>query len=265
MSQHLDDLLFTYGAKVRELFMDELVGIYLTGSVAFGEFFEGKGDLDFTVLLKSPMGIDKLDKIAEIHQDISFMHKNIPLESQYICVDNIGKSETDTQPFYTWLHDNKLLLGKHNAHAVTWFALKKHGITVAGIPADKLNITTSVQDIKTYVKGNVATYWQDWLNAARTATSSKRLSALSDWGIEWCVCGITRMYFTMMEEDVTAKGKAVEYGLEHLPEHFHKILREALRIRRGVAGKEYASPFIRRRDMLAYMEYLIALIENMPI
>jgi len=124
MTSRLDNLLDTYKASLHELFTDELVGIYLTGSTVFGEFFEGKSDVDITVLLKSPLDIGRAETVKKIHQDISAKYKNIILESQYLSLYNIGKNEADTQPFYS-CHDNKISLGKHNAHAVTWFALKK--------------------------------------------------------------------------------------------------------------------------------------------
>ena len=265
MPRYLDDLLTTYKTSIHELFSDELVGIYLTGSIAFGEYFEGKSDLDFTVVLKSQLGIDKLEKVTKIHQDISSRYKRTPLESQYIALDNIGKNEADTQSFYSCLHDNNISLGKHNANEVTWFTLKNYGITVTGIPANELDISTSVNDIKSFVKGNVNSYWKYWLNAARKPFSQKRLSALTNWGVEWCVCGITRMYFTMVEGDITAKGKSVEYGLTCLPESTHRILKEALRIRTGGKNRLYQSRFIRRKDMIEYMDYLIELIHNISM
>ena len=264
MGSRLDSLLDTYKVSIHELFTDELVGIYLTGSIAFGEFYEGKSDVDLIVLLKTPLDIDRVESVKKIHQDISAKYKNIILESQYISLENVGKNEADTQPFYS-CHDNRISLSKHNAHAVTWFTLKNHGITVMGIPANELNINISVYDIKSYVKGNVNSYWKNWLNEARKPLSLKRNSALTNWGIEWCVCGLTRMYFTMTEGDITSKGKAIEYGLTCLPESTHRILKEALRIRKCEKGKTYNSRFIRRQDMIDYMDYIIKAIINIPV
>jgi len=73
------------------------------------------------------------------------------------------------------------------------------------------------------------------------------------------------MYFTMMEGDITSKGKAVEYGLTCLPEPTHKILKEALQIRKCEKGKMYNSRFVRRKDMIDYMDYLVEVINDMPI
>jgi len=69
----------------------------------------------------------------------------------------------------------------------------------------------------------------------------------------------------MMEGDITSKAKAVEYGLTCLPESNHKILKEALRIRKCEKDKTYNSRFIRRQDMIDYMDYLTEVIKNIPI
>ena len=264
MTDRLDNLLNTYKSNMQDLFADELVGIYLAGSIALGEYLEGKSDVDCTVLLKSPLSADKIDRIKKIHKDISSQYKNILLESQYISYDNIGKSGANTQPFYS-CHDNKLSLGRFDANEVTWFTLKKHGITVAGMAASELDISTSISDVKSYVKGNVDSYWKNWFDAVSRPFSSKGISALTDGTVEWCVCGLTRMYYTMMEGGITAKGKAVEYGLTCMPESTHKILREALRIRKCEKSKLYNSRFVRRQDMIRYMGYVIGLIKDMPV
>ena len=55
MASNPDALPDVYKSRTQELFSEELVGIYLTGSIAFGEFIEGKSDIDCTVLLKKPL------------------------------------------------------------------------------------------------------------------------------------------------------------------------------------------------------------------
>ena len=60
MRSRLDNLLESYKASIREHFSDELVGIYLVGSTAFGEYIEGKSDVDLTVL-SSPVSFSSAE------------------------------------------------------------------------------------------------------------------------------------------------------------------------------------------------------------
>lgn len=63
--------------------------------------------------------------------------------------------------------------------------------------------------------------------------SVTRIFALSDQAVEWCTCGISRMYYTILENDIASKDMAAEYGLAHSPPNTHRILKEALHIRNG--------------------------------
>ncbi|MCL2517701.1 MAG: DUF4111 domain-containing protein [Oscillospiraceae bacterium] len=205
--------------------VEGLIGIYFTGSIVLGDYHEGKSDIDCTVILQSPIDIKKISK---------------RFDCQYITYENIGKG-----------------------NEVMWYTLKKYGVTVTGTPIDELNIPTTIYDVKSYVKTNVNTYWKNWFDSLRKP-SIKRLKGLTDWSIEWCVCGITRMYYTLMEDDIASKRKVAEYGLTCLPESYRKILREALRIRVGGRKKQYRSRFVRRKDMIDYMEFMIGLINRLP-
>lgn len=53
MSKRLNALLDRYKSEITNTFGDNLIGIYLTGSIVLDGFHEGKSDVDCTVLLTS--------------------------------------------------------------------------------------------------------------------------------------------------------------------------------------------------------------------
>lgn len=62
----------------------------------------------------------------------------------------------------------------------------------------------------------------------------------------------------MHEWDIASKYQAGEYALKKVPTSFERIIKEALRIRKGEDRKSYyRSPFRRRKDMLLFMRYMI--------
>jgi len=145
---------------------------------------------------------------------------------------------------------------------VTWFILKNYGITVTGKPPEHYVPHIDVDDLVSYVKLNANTYWTNW-----TEKASKRLSvggsALMLFGqkAEWGVLGISRLYYTMYEGDIVSKYEAEKYVLDRVPPDFEKILKEALRIRKGESKSYYSSPFKRRKDTSSFMRYMIGLID----
>lgn len=222
MSKRLNALLDRYKSEITNTFGDNLIGIYLTGSIVLDGFHEGKSDVDCTVLLTSQPNEVQTGMIRETHRVLSAQYKDMPLESQYIVMDNIQKNEADTAPFYSY-HGGKLTLAKFNANPVTWFTLKKYGHTLTGTPAADINIPITIDDVKNYVKDNVNSYWAGKLQRLQKPFSAARIFALSDQAVEWCTCGISRMYYTLRENDIASKDRAAEYGFTQLPSSFHKI------------------------------------------
>jgi hypothetical protein len=51
--------------------------------------------------------------------------------------------------------------------------------------------------------------------------------------IDWSVLGLLRQNYTLREHDIISKLGAGEYGLQHVPFEWNKIIKEAINIRRG--------------------------------
>jgi hypothetical protein len=108
------------------------------------------------------------------------------------------------------------------------------------------------------MKENINTYWQNWVNACRRFPSMRYISIyISLKTIEWGVLGISRLYFTFLEMDITSKVGAGEYALRTVPQRWHKIIKEAMRLRKNNKKSYYNSVFKRRRDALGYIDYII--------
>ncbi|MGE5652743.1 MAG: aminoglycoside adenylyltransferase domain-containing protein [Bacillota bacterium] len=79
---------------------------------------------------------------------------------------------------------------------------------------------------------------------------------MSREAVAWGVLGVTRLYHVIVEGSVVSKSGAGEYALAHLPQ-WRGIVTEALQARKGGARSEYRNPFVRRREMIDYMNYII--------
>jgi hypothetical protein len=256
MTDNLQVSLNEFSCKLQNLFSDELIGIYLTGSIALGSYHYKKSDIDFTVLLKSPLSDDYLKLLKDLHNELSAEFPHQKFEGHYISNSDLGKQPNEIQPVFT-IHDSLLSSSHHDINTVTWFTLKKYGITVWGYPANELNIDVSIKELALYVINNVNSYWTYWLNSIKKAFSIKRFYALHKTAIEWGVMGICRMFYTLSVQDVASKDNATKYALDHVPDQFKRILKDALFIRTGQGKRQYYSPFIRKYYMIKFMEYMI--------
>lgn len=50
----INDVLFFLSEGIEKIFGSDLVGIYLTGSLSYGDFNSSRSDIDLTVIIKEP-------------------------------------------------------------------------------------------------------------------------------------------------------------------------------------------------------------------
>ncbi|WP_253198587.1 aminoglycoside adenylyltransferase domain-containing protein [Clostridium estertheticum] len=81
--------------------------------------------------------------------------------------------------------------------------------------------------------------------------------------IEWGVLGVSRLYYTFKERDMTSKVGAGEYILQKVPQRWHKVINEAMRLRKGNPKSYYKSIFERRVDVLSYIDFIIQESNNL--
>jgi len=140
--------------------------------------------------------------------------------------------------------------------ALTAATVHRSGITIRGPnPADVLPDLAHAE-LTAIMRANLVAYWVPWLAAARTRPFD-RVKALHPTCIQWGVFGVPRQYVTVREGRIVSKTAGARIARDELGPRWHRILDEALRLRHGERGSLYASPFERRRDMLAFVEHAI--------
>ncbi|MGV8143681.1 MAG: aminoglycoside adenylyltransferase domain-containing protein [Methanothermobacter sp.] len=237
---------------------DLLDSFYLVGSLVLNDYHEGRSDVDFVALINRDMEADELNILEEIHKEISSKFPGKVLDGSYVTPQQIVKLEELEQVIY---FDGKSVRCDHksgNANIVTWFILKNYGLTIWGKQPEYYIPNVDVEDLIDSVRLNVNTYWVNWTENASKHLSKEIFFSLSGKGVEWGVLGISRLYYTVNEKDIISKYGAGEYMLGKIPTRFERIIREALRVRKGEDKKSYyRTPFRRRKDLLLFMNYMI--------
>lgn len=66
----LEGILVAFRDGVRRALCDNLVAIYVTGSLLMGDFEEASSDLDFLVVTRHPLSASEVDRIALMHEQM---------------------------------------------------------------------------------------------------------------------------------------------------------------------------------------------------
>ena len=75
--------------------------------------------------------------------------------------------------------------------------------------------------------------------------------------MDWVVLGILRTYYTLRERDITSKVDAAEYGLRHLPERWHWLIRYCLKIRQDGTRDPLLKRIIIGAMAAIYLRYML--------
>ncbi|HEY9010965.1 MAG TPA: aminoglycoside adenylyltransferase domain-containing protein [Devosia sp.] len=234
---------------IRRYCPDLIIGFHLTGSIAEGDFWPGRSDLDFVAVLSRPLTEADSEALTILHRtygsDPTFpLLDGIWLTESELAAgpDSLGKGPTS--------HDGVFLeQAVGNRNPVTWFELKR-SIPVIGA-LDKDALWHDAERLKSWVKQNAASYWRGWLADAERPWTARGFGMFGRAMPSWGVLGISRQHYTLATGEVASKSTAGGWALETFDPRHRPIIEEALAYRRG-ARSLYANPFSRRRDALAF-------------
>ncbi len=77
------------------------------------------------------------------------------------------------------------------------------------------------------------------------------------YAVVWCVPGLSRMHCTLATGAIVAKEAGLRYALTAFPARWHRLVREAQRIRcRGGRRSLFRQPLSRRRGLIGFWDML---------
>jgi hypothetical protein len=173
-------------------------------------------------------------------------------------------------------HDGRFSADGAAADPVTWHTLGRYGAALRGPRPPDLDLWADTGALVAWTRNNLEDYWRPLVTAGTRPARPGGLFALTPYAVVWVVTGIGRMHYTITSGDICSKEAACRHLLAVLPEQRHRVVREALRLRRaGLAvpqalpavtaawrdllrgGSLYRGPFARRRELLAFAEELL--------
>jgi hypothetical protein len=256
--KEVKELLDEYFKLLDSKLPNFLDGYYIYGSVSLGAFNYGFSDVDFIAVVQKKLTEEGITILKEIHRNL---HKRLPktdLMGMYVTRSEL-EAEKGNEKLSPCFIDGKLRdFEKFDKDSIDAYQLKRYGITIRGKDVENYGYTVDWNVLIKNMKNNLNTYWFNWKCRCDKFPSVKYIGLFFSLKmIEWGVLGVTRLFYTFKEKDMTSKLGAGEYALQTVPEKWHKIINEAMRLRKNNTKSYYKSIFERRNDALAYMDYVI--------
>jgi Aminoglycoside adenylyltransferase, C-terminal domain len=231
-----------------------VTGLYLRGGLGFGEWVEGKSDVDFLATLAVRPGPDEVAALRRAHELVAERHGDAPyLDGPHLLAADLTAPPDLCPDVPAVLMHRFREQGRNELHPAAWHELAGHSITVLGPPVEDLAVWTDDAVLRDFTIDNLDT---DWRGHAESCTASPEGAAVP-FACEWVVPGVARLHHLLVTGEQTAKSRAVRWGLDFYPERFHRVLRESLAIREGAFERQYDDPVERGRDVGAFASYVV--------
>jgi hypothetical protein len=106
--------------------------------------------------------------------------------------------------------------------------------------------------------GNQNTYWVGWIVRLTLNNDSNHESVTKqlDEAVEWCALGMLRQLYTVKEHDIKSKIEAGFYGIQIIPQQWHRLVQEAINIKQLRPGRFYSNNVERLTDLVALLRYI---------
>ena len=229
----INSVLSSLLADVRRILGDRLVGVYLDGSLALGDFVLGRSDIDFDVVITELLPDKVVAALFEMHQRLSANElpwgdelegSYLPLEALRHLDQYIGASFPRVERYETLSvrrHDGGSLVNLH--------VLREHGVVLTG-PAPKSLIDPIPPTALRAAAVEVLANW--WAPMVRDPAGLTRLR--DDPGYQvYAVLTMCRVPYTVRFGAVAAKSAAARWAEEELGPRWKRLIDEALAWRNG--------------------------------
>lgn len=255
------DLIFEEAQTVIRMLLRELDerspgvirDVYIGGSIALGDARPGRSDVD--LVLVRPGGVDNAQTMAVLEPVLAWIREMYPEP----VIDGIVLSASDLAAGPDRIEGNRPVIegsvpelreDGSQRNPVTWATLRQSGIAWRGVPLPEADLWYDREALVTWTHRNLNEYWRPWLASHGRPLSRGGIALLGPSAVEWGVLGVTRLHATIETGDIVSKYRAGEYALEHFPDRFHRVIREAMRIRAGADAEGAIPPSLYGRNRL---------------
>lgn len=247
-SPHINSFLSHLIEELKNFFANNLVAIYLHGSLATGCFNPDTSDIDYLVIIKEPLDFKKKRELADLHLNlIDIAPNNVEMS---VVFEKYLNPFTHPMPFefhFSFSHKEKYesdpnfvcdseRYGEGDRDLGAHFMItKKFGKVLYGPPIDELIPEVPEKD-----------YIDSLLYDAED---------LDKFLLEYPVYGILsplRVLMYLEEKKIVTKVDGGEWGLKRVEERFKELVGQALANYKGEA-KEVK---FEKEELLEYAEYM---------
>ncbi|MGO9274063.1 MAG: aminoglycoside adenylyltransferase domain-containing protein [Terriglobia bacterium] len=241
---NISALLAEWVRGVRHILGDKVIGLYLAGSLAYGDFVPGRSDIDLQAVVRNPLTEDEVHLIELLHREID---KRYPewanrTECSYVPLDLMPEVNPPTTPRPWWGFDTMYPAAPAgNEWTINHFILAKHGISLEGPDFNTLIPPIDIREVRRASAKDLLAEWAPKIDDFSWLSNSHYQSYL--------VLNLCRILHTAIGSEVGSKKVAGQWAKTTYP-RWNDLIEEAERW-------GYGDVMTRQDDVVAFIRFAI--------
>ena len=220
-NKKLNDLLQQLLLQIKDILSDQLIGIYVGGSIANECFDQSTSDIDCYVITN--------DFIPEkMIKKIEYMHKNFystehlyakKIEISYIPQKHLFNLDPNNiRPYF---NEGNFYLARYGSNfIIELHLLREKGICIVGPDIKSFIQKISLENLKLAIKKNLHEYWEPVLQ------DREKLSR-SDYQV-FAIFTMCRTLFSLETGDITSKIEAANLAISKIDKKWKSLIEQAV-------------------------------------
>jgi hypothetical protein len=209
-----DDLCRRHLVLVDDAAPSLITGLYLTGSVALGDFCPAVSDIDFVATVSREPSQRDIAVLGNLHAEIASQRL---YDGFYL--GPAGADSGGAPSIVARAHDGTFSRREpdEDLSPVAWFELSRYGLVVRGAEARTFG-EPDVAALRSWLLGNLAGYWMTRVAQVEPFISG-RDGEVPTYGetVSWFVLGPPRLHATLLTGRIISKTAAADHVAEHFP------------------------------------------------
>jgi hypothetical protein len=217
----------TYLSMVDEVAPGLVEGLYLHGSLGFGEWYAGRSDVDFVAVTSHRPDPDTVRLLRDVHDRVAETFPRPAYDGFYCTWADLARPTSSCPDVPCTLGGGFEEQGRLDVNPVTWHELAWHGETVRGPRLDDVEIWTDLRVLREYSHGNLSSYWQKQADAIGQFPAEASKPEI----VTWFVLGVPRLHHLLATDRLTSKDGAGRHVVDAFGEGWRILAAEALSYR----------------------------------
>ncbi|XSG73919.1 aminoglycoside adenylyltransferase domain-containing protein [Herpetosiphon llansteffanensis] len=217
----LEAVLAGLVAELQNILGDQLLAVYLSGSIALDDW-DDASDVDFMVVLKDELDLAQLPALQALHAAIYALPSPWAqhLEGSYISQALVRGADPNKTPL--WYLDNgssQLILSTHDNELVMRWTVREHGIPLFGPEPTNLIDPIDPAELRQEIRNTM----HDWAGEMQAGM----YQMTNQWAQAFTVISYCRMLQSLATDRIHSKRAGVAWALANLAPQWHPLIEAA--------------------------------------